>query len=450
MNKFSWELQNLVIALAASSCSTLPTTETFFTIVIGWLLCSGKRTTSGIIRAAGPHATKSHDTYHHFFSLAKWSMEELSRMFFLCTIHLLNLTNTLVWIAGDDTLAKHYGRKIYGAGSFRDAVRSSKKHIAYAWGHNWVVLVLIVAVPFLQGKLIAIPIYARLNPKKDAASKKGRGSKKKKTTVTIMAEMITTVTQWLPDAQFMFCGDGAYAGISKYLPANVTLVSRIRCDAAIFEQLKEKKGKKRPSGRPAQKGKRLPSPEKKAQSDNGWKEYTLVLYGKKVKRHIQSYTVVWPEGCLYEPILIVTVKDPAGECRTEYFFSTDPKMTPEKILYIYTGRWPIEVVFRESKQYLGLQDGQARTQKAVEKITPFCLWLNALIKVWFISDYRNAKTFTPTIDDWYTDKSTISFQDMLAALRRQYWENCIFETSTNHDDFEKFQSHLLNVLTRVG
>ena len=448
MNKFSFHLQNLLIALATSSCTAQPTVETFLTVVTGWLLCTGKRTTTGIIRAAGPHAAKSHDVYHRFFSLTQWSMEELSRVFFLCVIQLLHLSNVPLWLAGDDTLAKHYGRKIYGAGSFRDAVRSSKKHIAYAWGLNWVVLVLIVRIPFLQGKLVAIPVLARLNPKKPSACKKGKGSKNKKTTVTIMAEMVKTVCQWVPDAQFIFCGDGAYAGIDKYLPSNVTLFSRIRCDAAIYAQPVKKK--KKASGRPPQKGKRLPSPQVKAKKPHGWKMYDLVLYGKKVKRSIQTYTALWPEACFYKTIRIVTVKDPKGEARTEYFFSTDPTSSVESIIYTYTGRWPIEVVFRESKQYLGLQDGQARTQKAVERITPFCLWLNALVKVWFLSDHQAASTFIPSVDDWYSEKSTVSFQDMLAALRREYWENSILETSTSHGDLDKFKQHLLNVLARVG
>jgi len=159
---------------------------------------------------------------------------------------------------------------------------------------------------------------------------------------------------------------------------------------------------------------------------------------------------LWPEGCRYTTIRVVAIKDQRGECRTEYFFSTDPDISEEKIIYTYTGRWPIEVVFREAKQFLGLQDGQARTQKAVERITPFCLWLNALIKVWFISDQQNAIKFIPSVEAWYTEKSTISFQDMLASLRRQYWQKCILDTSTNPVDFDILKRHLLNMLSRVG
>jgi hypothetical protein len=66
-------------------------------------------------------------------------------------------------------------------------------------------------------------------------------------------------------------------------------------------------------------------------------------------------------------------------------------------IYIYTGRWPIEVVFRESKQYLGFQDSQARKQKAVTRTAPFCLWLNALIKRWFIREHQHGKIHLPPL-----------------------------------------------------
>ena len=124
---------------------TSPTTQSFVTLIVGWILCNGRHTLSNVIRAVGPEMSKSHDAYQNFFSKSKWSMDVLWKGLFLL------LANTLypaldpssqnaapaIWIVGDDTLIKHYGRKIWGAGLYRDAVRSSKKYPAYAWGLNW-------------------------------------------------------------------------------------------------------------------------------------------------------------------------------------------------------------------------------------------------------------------------------------------------------------------------
>jgi hypothetical protein len=332
MENFPALFQELIANCAAAIGST-PTAASFGTLIVGWILCNGKRTISGVIRALGPHAEKSHDAYQNFFSKSRWSMDTLWKMLFLFLVKVFRQGSTArIWIAGDDTLAKHYGRKIWGAGLYRDAVRSSKKHIAYAWGLNWVVLAMIVPVPLLKGHFVAFPILARLNPKdgiqkgpteqkdgndskteatgsksrqspskkkeakgrakrsgrgnskrtekrrkrskaKSRRSKKtrkrrrksvakGKGAKEKKTTVSIMDEMIRTVAGWLPEAHFLFCGDGAYASVAGHLPENVELVSRIRRDAAVYTLPPAKRNGKK--GRPPKKGRRLKSPQEKA------------------------------------------------------------------------------------------------------------------------------------------------------------------------------------------
>ena len=157
----------------SSVIGTAPTAESFTVLVLGWILCHGRRTVSGVIRAAGPEASKSHDAYQNFFSKSQWSMEPLWETLFRLLVKVFVTAGCIsggsehpfLWIAGDDTLGKHYGRKIWGAGLYRDAVRSTKKRTAYAWGLNWVVLAMIVKVPLLKERFIAMPIYARLNPK---------------------------------------------------------------------------------------------------------------------------------------------------------------------------------------------------------------------------------------------------------------------------------------------
>lgn len=375
----------------------------------------------------------------------------------------------VIWIVGDDTLSKHSGRKIWGAGLYRDAVRSSKKHPAYAWGLNWVVLAMVVKVPLLKERFIALPIDARLNPKqveeeegptlkrrsrkskgrgKRKATAKGKGSKGKKTTVSIMQELVQTVASRLPDARFIFCGDGAYACLAGHLPSNVQRVSRMRRDASLYGVRPARTNK---PGRPAQKGKRLPSPQKMAQQvGTRWETHPIEMYGEIVERQLYPFSGLWYEVCPDHQVKIVIVRDPEGKDDDEYFFTTDIEMSAEDVVFCYTGRWAIEVAFRETKQYLGMDEPQARKKKAVLRITPFCLWLNSVIKVWFVLEGRRNQPALPANDPWYTHKDTISFQDMLGAIRLHFWRKYISTGSTSCKHLAKIRRFIVESLARVA
>ena len=446
MEHFSILFQEL---LANFSCAfSTPARSSLLVITLGWILCSAKRTMTGMIRAAGTHATKSHDAYQGFFSKAKWDMETLWDLLADILCNLLPKDKSIL-LVGDDSLIKHSGRKIWGAGLYRDAVRSSKKYPAYAWGLNWVVLTIVMELPFLRGHRLALPIMARLNPKAPASKKKARGSAKKHTTVSLMSEMIHRIATRMPERRFVFCGDGAYASIAKQLPDNVQMVSRIRKDAALFASPTSPKTRK--PGRPRKRGKRLPSPKDMAPADDkNWRVLKLNLYGKIVRRQAFQFQALWYEVSPNRPVHIVIVRDPQNACADEFFFTTDLTLSAVEIIYIYTGRWPIEVVFRESKQYLGIQDSQARKQQAVLRTTPFCLWLNALIKVWFILENKDKKVDVPKHDPWYLSKTTISFQDMLHALRRTFWSDLFSGMSTSDDNIEKLYRYVINSLSNVA
>lgn len=468
MENFPSLFQCLILHFSAA-IRTTPSAESFATMILGWILSNGSRTVGGVIRAAGPHGRKSHDAYQNFFSKAEWSMDDLWRLLFLMLVRVFVIDRSTdgqpsppaIWVAGDDTLSKHWGRKIWGAGLYRDAVRSSKKHTAYAWGLNWVVLAMIVRVPLVKERFIALPILARLNRKTDNEGRsakqepgeetkpKGKGSKRKRTSVTIMEEMIHTVAAWLPEAQFLFSGDGAYACVAGRLPANVQMVSRIRRDAALYALPPERR--KKGPGRPAKKGKRLPSPQEMAeQVGKRWERVEIDLYGKRVERQLYAFDALWYEVCPDRLIRIVIVRDPQGKSDDEFFFTTDLEMSPEEIVYCYTGRWAIEVVFRETKQYLGMDQPQARKKKAVLRITPFCLWLNSVIKLWFVLESRQGRPTLPETDPWYPHKDTISFQDMLGAIRLCFWRRCIIPVSTSRDEHEKIHNFIAESLAKVA
>jgi len=123
------------------SIFTTPGAQIFSKLMTGWVICTTRRTITGILPFADPCCKHAHDAYHRFFPDSKWDM---GRLWQILTIMLVNIfcRTGIITLALDDTLFHHSGRKINGAGYWRDAVRSSGKSIVYAWGLNLAVLTL--------------------------------------------------------------------------------------------------------------------------------------------------------------------------------------------------------------------------------------------------------------------------------------------------------------------
>src|SRR5262249_42445131 len=152
----------------------------------------------------------------------------------------------------DDTLLHKTGKTVWGLGWFRDAVASTRKRVATASGHNWVVIAIAVVNPFNDKVIFALPLMARLH-----VAGKGQPS-----CAGLAAAMLREVLDHFPTRTFTLVGDGAYAckELLGDLPEVVTFVGRMRGDAAVYDPTvpPRKKGKK--GGRKAKKGARLPSP----------------------------------------------------------------------------------------------------------------------------------------------------------------------------------------------
>lgn len=129
---------------------TAPGAEIFSRLMIGWVLCTARRTVTGILPFADPLAKNAHDAYHRFFPDARWSMAKLWQLLAKILIQAF-CRNGIITLALDDTLFHRSGRKVNGAGWWRDAVRSTQKNIVYAWGLNLVVLTLQIQ-PFWGGE----------------------------------------------------------------------------------------------------------------------------------------------------------------------------------------------------------------------------------------------------------------------------------------------------------
>lgn len=135
---YSFERLLQVFALAM----TEPTAVTFRQLVAGWILAP-RRSLMGMIRSTG--TDRHHAAFHRVFSAARWSLDEVGLRLFDLILRLA--PQSIVFLAGDDTLIARRGLKIFGTGMHRDPCLSSRSHTVTRWGHCWVVLMVVIESP---------------------------------------------------------------------------------------------------------------------------------------------------------------------------------------------------------------------------------------------------------------------------------------------------------------
>ena len=306
---------------------TIPGGKIFAQLLNGWILCTVRRTVTGILPFADPQGRHAHDAFHRFFPDARWSMAGLWRILAGILIKIFYRTG-IITLALDDTLFHHSGKKVNGAGWWRDAVRSTvTKHVS-AWGLNLVVLTLQIQPPW-GGEPLGLPINMRLHRKKQASL------------IELAKQMVKELVEWHPKRLFRVVADGFYASLAgKKLP-HTAVISRIQCNAEVYD-LPVKTKKKQGPGRPRKKGKRLLCPEKLAKRVGHWQKVKVCERGKSRIRLVHSKVLLWYRVS-QQPILLVISRDPEGKERDDCLFTTDLTMSPAEVVGCYADRWAIEM-----------------------------------------------------------------------------------------------------------
>ncbi len=411
--------------LQFASCFTQPSFQTFGVIVAGWLLGQGRRVVTRILRAGGGLEIKSFSCYHRFFSQARWSPDEIGRVLLGWVLKFIP-PNAPIVAAVDDTLNRKTGRHIWAAAMHHDPLLSTARRVFFSFGHNFVVLSVQVRFPFAPHKVWSLPILIRLYRGKQKKGKP-RGERKAigqappseyRTRPQLAAEMIALLASWLPERTIQVLGDSEYAGqsISRHLSPNVHLTSRMVMNAALYDL--PPKHPKNQRGAPRKKGKRLESPVQLAASRNvRWTKTKATLYDRRVRVWYKTCVALWYNSAGARPLRIVVVRDPSGRRKDDCFFTTDLTQSAKAVLELFALRWPLEVTFYNAKQFLGLEDPQNRTPKAVQRTAPLALYLHDLVILWFAEHgHFDAQAYRRT-HPWYVHKRTPSFADMLVCLK---------------------------------
>jgi len=335
-------------------------------MAVPWLVQSGQRHIRRLSLRAG---WKRHESsFYRFFSRFKFRPELFFRALLDLIIQTFDLTELLIVV--DDTLCPKWGKHIFGTGSFFDHVRRPRP--GFIWGHNWVVLAVVVR---LFGTPIALPFWVSLY-RSEKACLKGEF----RTRLQIVAEVLKTVQAWFP-LRISLLADGAYNNKSMLGPLaqmKIPLVSRLRLDAVLRRDPPRRRAKKR--GRKPRYGARLPKLKQIARSSRGWKKVWVDIYGKHVPLKIKSFDAWWPKAGV--KIRVVITRDLAGKRKPCHLCSTDLTLTPIQIIERFSLRWSIEQLFSDAKLLMGLDSAETRTPNSVRRHAIFAFALVTWVRVW--------------------------------------------------------------------
>ena len=409
-------LNELLLLLAP--CFTRPSFQTFRAMVAGQISQTGLRTVTGMLVGARLSGVWHHCRAHRFFSHARWDPDELGLGLAVLICERLLAPGAAVLVAVDDTLAHRLGRKIHGTFWHHDATANSQR-ATVAWGNNWVVVGIVLRLPFLERSL-CLPVLFRLWRPKRKHIPKGKSDPERPTKPGLAREMLDLLAARLTDRDIDMVGDAAYASRAwRGLQGRLSITSRLRCNAALYGRRPPRTGKR---GQPRKWGARLESLAQIATDQaTEWSEATLRRYGKTETLMLCQVDCLWEPLGSETPVRVILVQDTSKRCGYEIaLISTDLKATPAKLVERYADRWPIEVCFEEAKELFGVGHARNRTRKAVERTVPFQFLSMGLTILWYadFGHHPDVVAEHRARAPWYLTKTTPSFADMLAKLRR--------------------------------
>jgi len=410
---------------------TAPTFQTFVQIASGWVFSQRHRYVTEIIFAGGNVGNGHWSRFHRFFSHAAWDLDALSLLIAKLVVRILAPGATLLW-AVDDTLCRKRGLTLYGAGMHHDPLISSRAKPLVSWGHDWVVLCLLVVHPFwAPTKVFALPIAMRLyrnrqgltkGKKNQAKSAKRKADPNHCTRPQLAIELITLVSTWFAHDDILVSGDSAYGGQSvlSKLPDNVHLISHVHAKGALYAPAPPRTAKGK--GAPRKKGDRLPGMAAWADdATKPWTELDFDQFGLHTRLAVKTQQALYYKAGGQRLLNIVLTRDLQGKRPDHMFYCTKLDWDARQILSTYAYRWAIECAFENSKQFLGLEDPANRLPKAVARTAPMALLLNTLVVVWFHQVGHRFIRFP--FRPWYQRKREPSFADLLTTLRRVSYDD---------------------------
>jgi hypothetical protein len=275
-----------------------------------------------------------------------------------------------------------------------------------------------------------------LAPSEKANKKAGR---RHKTTIEWAVQLVKILRRWLPDWRIILTTDGGFANTWlawTCLKQCVSLVTRLRNDACLYDFPARHQGR----GRPSKKGRRLLSPKQMFKKEGlQWTEAEVRWYkGKRRRVAYAAMTCMWgAQGSDPLPIRLVLLKDLVGEYESIALMGVDASfgLTAIEIIEWFVARWNQEVTHREVREHLGVETQRQWSDKAIARTTPALFALYSIVCL--IADSFEQKALLKISRTAWYKKESLTFADLLREVRRHLWEHKYFNILYRKGNHEK-------------
>ncbi len=241
-------------------------------------------------------------------------------------------------------------------------------------------------------------------------------------------QAIFQVRRWLPTQALIVVADSGYAALDflhacQSLAKPVTVITRLRLDAALYEPAPPYSGR----GRPRKKGVRLPTlAHPLEQTLTVWQRLSVPWYDHTLHNiEVLTDTAVWyPTGLAPVPIRYVLIRDGARKFAPQALLSTDTTLTSQAILAFFIRRWQMETTFQQVRTHLGVESQRQGSAKAIARTTPALLGLFSIVTL-LTHELLKQQPLTLSAAAWYS-KALPTFSDAIALVRRHLWADLTF------------------------
>jgi hypothetical protein len=412
-------------------------------IFSGAILAGDLRTAAAWFHAAG--VNDDWDLFYHaLISIGKTAASIATPLLKLIVAKFDPGPNGYWKIAIDDSPTQRYGRQVEGANVHHHPTPGPADG-EWLYGHNWVCLALLKNHSCWG--TIALPILSMLYVRQcDVGALDAKYGWEFLTKHEIALKLITRVVGILrglgSKAKMLVVFDGAYVSrklIEASLALDITVVSRLRSDAKLFDLPGERKPGQR--GRPRKYGENRIVLSKLAARDDDWTSISYVCRGASVLRRYKSFIATTHlEG---QPIRVVIVDFGKGSWAA--YFSTDMNMDVQTILETVGERWAIEEFFHDTKLVWGAGQQQVRNVWSNIACWNINAWLYTMVEM---DSWDKSKTTLVDRSDrpWDNTHRRPSHADRRRAIAREMLKNQFFHILGERQSEEKIRASLVDLI----
>ena len=359
--------------------------------------------------------------YDYFLAGVGRKSESIATQLATLVLRTLPLPERLLLVI-DDSPTQRYGPQAEGADVHHHPTPGPADQ-PFLYGHVWVTISLALRHP--RWGALALPLRALLYVRQQTLTtipkcrRWGRFATKLQLAARLTEWLVPLVKQ--AGKTVWIAVDGGYTKrlfLSRALQTGVTIVSRLRKDAALHDlPPKLKTGVQRGRGRPRKYGQHKLSLAKRAGQRRGWQTIECTVYGKPNAKRCKTFLATYAPAD--RVIRVVLVQEEHGWYA---FFCTDANASAVEILEAFADRATIEQDFHDVKEVW--DSGQQQVRNIWSNLAAYNLnlWMHTLVELWAWD--QSAKQLVDRSDSpWDDPQRRPSHANRRKALRQLILRN---------------------------